>query len=72
MINMLDNQDKEFLNANYQTKDKCNECMKKNAEEITALKVLFAQVTTKLNIMIAIMSAIGVSMLSVAIKAIFG
>jgi hypothetical protein len=53
------------------TKDHCSADKKSRDEKIESLRVDTAKVITKLNIVIAILSAIGTSMVGVAIKVLF-
>lgn len=68
---MIDEHDISRLKEIFVTKDHCSADKKSRDEKIEALRVDTAKVITKLNIVIAILSAIGASMLGVAIKVLF-
>lgn len=68
---MIDEHDIARLKEIFVTKDHCSADKKSRDEKIEALRVDTARVITKLNIVIAILSAIGASMLGVAIKVLF-
>ena len=68
---MIDEHDIARLKEIFVTKDHCSADKKSRDEKIEALRVDTARVITKLNIVIAILSAIGTSMIGVAIKVIF-
>lgn len=68
---MIDEHDISRLKEIFVTKDHCSADKKSRDEKIEALRVDTARVITKLNIVIAILSAIGTSMIGVAIKVLF-
>lgn len=68
---MIDEHDIARLKEIFVTKDHCSADKKSRDEKIEALRVDTAKAITKLNIVIAILSAIGTSMVGVAIKVLF-
>ena len=68
---MIDEHDIARLKEIFVTKDHCSVEKKSRDEKIEALRVDTARVITKLNIVIAILAAIGTGMLGVAIKVLF-
>lgn len=68
---MIDEHDIARLKEIFVTKDHCSADKKSRDEKIEALRVDTTRVITKLNIVIAILSAIGTSMIGVAIKVLF-
>lgn len=62
----------DFLKNFFVTKEACDEKKHSSDEHIQALEVSMAKVSTKLSVMIAILGAIGATMLTVVAKFIFG
>lgn len=54
------------------TKEECQKRMEEENQKITDLRVDMAKIVSKLNILIAILSAIGASLIGVCIKLLFG
>jgi len=68
---MIPSEDVEQLKLVFVTKDECGASQKGMHEEIASIKIDMAAVKTKLNILIGILSAIGVAVLGVAVKLLF-
>lgn len=62
----------EELKLIFVTKDECSKIMDAEDAKITEIKVDIARIVSKLNILIAILSAIGASVMGVCIKLLFG
>lgn len=58
--------------ARFVTEEKCDELMEKTRDEISKINVDVAQIGTKLNTIIGILSAIGVAFLGAVVKFFFG
>jgi hypothetical protein len=63
---------KEDFDARYKQIDDCEKTVEKEEKKIDALTIEFAKSNTKLNIMIAILSAIGAAILPICVKILFG
>lgn len=69
---MIEKEDFELLDNRYVKKDECIEKHEKTDEKISNLKSDIASIKTRLNMLIGILSAIGVAVLGVAVKMLFG
>lgn len=69
---MLDNADIDRLKEIFVTRKECDENMQQTDDKIGDLKEDTAVIKTRLNMTLGILSAIGVAVLSVAIKLMFG
>ena len=69
---MLEEKDIVRLREIFVTRDSCDEKKHNNEEHIQKLELTMAKLSTKMSIMIGILGAIGVAILSVAVKALFG
>lgn len=69
---MLEAEDLEFLRSVFVEKDRCEKIRAENDGHVQRLEIAMAKVGTKLSIMIGILGAIGVSILSVIAKILFG
>lgn len=71
MMNVTREMIEELKNI-FVTKEECTKRMEEENQKITDLRVDMAKIVSKLNILIAILSAIGASMIGVCIKLLFG
>lgn len=69
---MLEEKDIVRLREIFVTRDSCDEKKHNNEEHIQKLELTMAKLSTKMSIMIGILGAIGVAILSVAVKSLFG
>ena len=69
---MIDEKDIARLDERYVRKDDCADKMSNTDSRVDALKTDVEVVKTKLNILIGILSTIGVGVLGIAIKLLFG
>lgn len=68
----IDEKDLARLDERYRRKDECEDKMSATDSRVDDLKTDVEVVKTKLNILIGILSAIGVGVLGIALKLIFG
>ena len=68
----LKNQLQSEFDGRYVLIEDCEKTVKEESKKIDRLTVEFAKSNTKLNILIAILSAIAVSILGVCVKLLFG
>lgn len=69
---MLSEDDIRYLKNFFVAWDNCNATVNAQKEELSKLTVSLSVVKSKLNTLLAILSAIGVAVLSIAIKMLFG
>jgi hypothetical protein len=69
---MIDEQDIARLKEIFVTRSTCDEKRSLNENHIQRLELTMAKLSTKMSIMIGILGAIGVSILSVVVKFLFG
>ena len=69
---MLEDKDIERLREIFVTRTTCDEKRSSNENHIQRLELTMAKLSTKMSIMIGILGAIGVSILSVVVKFLFG
>lgn len=69
---MLEEKDLVRLREIFVTRDTCDEKKHANEIHIQKLEISMARVSTKMTVMIGILGAIGVAILSVVVKMMFG
>ncbi len=69
---VLQNQLQDHFDARYVQIEDCEKIVKEETKKIDRLTVEFAKSNTKLNILIAILSAIAVPIVGVCVKLLFG
>lgn len=69
---MIERSDVEHLKELFITRKECSEQMKVNDDRISSIREDTVVIRTQLKITLAILSAIGVAVLGVAIKLMFG
>lgn len=69
---MIDEADLTLLRGIFVEKDKCEKTRTESESHVQRLEIAMAKVGTKLSIMIGILGAIGISILSVIAKILFG
>ena len=69
---MIDEQDIARLKEIFVTRTSCDEKRHSSEDHIQRLELTMAKLSTKMSIMIGILGTIGVSILSVVVKFLFG
>lgn len=69
---MIDNNDIARLDEIYVRKDDCTEYRASEEKEFREMSERIIEIKTKQNITIGILSAIGVAVLTIAVKVLFG
>lgn len=69
---MVSNEEIERLKEIFVTRKECEKTRHDSDDHIQRLEIAMAKVGTKLSIMIGILGAIGVAILSVVVKFLFG
>ena len=69
---MIGKEDVDYLKGLFVTWESCNSTVATQKDELAAVKVDTGIIKARLNMLLAILGAIGVAVLSIAIKLLFG
>ena len=68
---MIPAEDIEYLRTIFVSRETCDTKNDKQEEEIIELKMSITSIQTKLNMLLGVLGAIGVAVLSIAVKLLF-